>query len=485
MAPKPTIDENTNRFTTGQGFTYDENGNIITDTDPNSSLTRSFVFNGDNKQTEVKKDGVTIGRYFYDGEGKRVKKVTDDETTVFVYSSGKLVAEYSTQLSQTPTVVYTTTDHLGTPRIITNELGNVKARRDFLPFGEEVSINVGARSTALKYGTSEDDVRQKFTGYQKDKETGLDFAEARMYQNRFGRFTAVDPLLASGKNANPQTFNRYAYVGNNPLLRVDPNGEDWYLAKEVHVTQNGRSYTTSQPYWSDNILAQPKWNKGIYYAQAGADKGKWITLDPWSGNFTASKSKGAALRARAAYKKQMMDDVLGSSMKKVAQTVDATNPITAATGLNEKVVDKMNDLMDVHPNEHSQVYQTTSKATTALIAVGTAASGLVETEALTTLNLADNAVAASNGVRSLSNLNSLRGATWEEAESLIPQTWARSPLKKGDGIRFVDPDRLGDQILLERGTPRASDPLHAGPYIKVSRNGVVTRIPLEGNPALK
>jgi hypothetical protein len=34
---------------------------------------------------------VTIGRYYYDGEGKRIKKVTDTETTVFVYSAGKLI----------------------------------------------------------------------------------------------------------------------------------------------------------------------------------------------------------------------------------------------------------------------------------------------------------------------------------------------------------------------------------------------------------
>ncbi len=171
---------------------------------------------------------MTIGRYYYDGEGKRVKKVTDTETTIFVYSSGKLVAEYSTQLSTTPTVAYTTADHLGSPRIITNELGQVKSRRDFMPFGEELFIGVGDRSNNLAYGTSEDDVRQKFTGYQKDNEAGLDFAEARMYASNFGRFTAVDPLLASGRSANPQTFNRFIYVGNNPIIITDPSGLDWY-----------------------------------------------------------------------------------------------------------------------------------------------------------------------------------------------------------------------------------------------------------------
>jgi len=231
----PAIDADTNRFDDND-FTYDANGNVVGDIDPITSLGRSFTFNGDNKQTEVKRDGVTIGRYYYDGEGRRIKKVTDTEMTVFVYSAGKLIAEYSTELSQTPSVSYLTNDHLGSPRIITNENGQVNSRRDFMPFGEDIYQNVGGRTSGLKYGASEDDVRQKFTGYQKDNETQLDFAEARMYENRFGRFTAVDPLLASRKSANPQTFNRYVYVLGMPLVLIDPTGE----APSTHIDENGK-----------------------------------------------------------------------------------------------------------------------------------------------------------------------------------------------------------------------------------------------------
>ncbi|MCD9187000.1 MAG: hypothetical protein LUM44_11245 [Pyrinomonadaceae bacterium] len=217
----PTVDANTNRFTAGQGFVYDKNGNITADVD--YTETRSFTFNGDNKQVEILKNGAVIGKYFYDGEGKRVKKTTNLETTIFVYSSGKLVAEYSTKLANNPSTNYVTTDHLGSPRVITNELGQIKSRRDFLPFGEELGENVGSRTSALKYGAA-DEVRQRFTGYQKDTETGLDFVEARMYHNQHGRFTAVDPLLASGRSDNPQTFNRYNYVVNNPIVLIDEKG---------------------------------------------------------------------------------------------------------------------------------------------------------------------------------------------------------------------------------------------------------------------
>ena len=86
----PTVDSLTNRFNANQGYTFDKNGNLTIDADG-----RAFTFSGDNKQTEVKDaNNITIGKYVYDGEGRRVKKVTDLETTVFFYSSGKLVAEY-------------------------------------------------------------------------------------------------------------------------------------------------------------------------------------------------------------------------------------------------------------------------------------------------------------------------------------------------------------------------------------------------------
>jgi len=233
----PAIDADTNRFD-DDDFIYDANGNVVGDIDPITSLGRTFTFNGDNKQTEVKRDGVTIGRYYYDGEGRRIKKVTDTETTVFVYAAGQLIAEYSTAISQTPSVSYLTNDHLGSPRIITNEYGQVNSRRDFMPFGEDIYLNVGGRTSGLKYGASEDDVRQKFTGYQKDEETGLDFAEARMYENLSGRFTAVDPLLASGKSTDPQTFNRYIYVSNNPLKYEDPSGM-LRQSPDIIIIENG------------------------------------------------------------------------------------------------------------------------------------------------------------------------------------------------------------------------------------------------------
>jgi RHS repeat-associated protein len=119
-----------------------------------------------------------------------------------------------------------TADHLGSPRITTDENGQVISRRDFQPFGEEIATS--QRTQGLGYAG--DTVRQKFTSYERDIESSLDFAQARMYNYQHGRFTAVDPLLASGDPTNPQTWNRYIYVINNPLVMIDPTGEigDYY-----------------------------------------------------------------------------------------------------------------------------------------------------------------------------------------------------------------------------------------------------------------
>lgn len=59
-------------------------------------------------------------------------------------------------------------------------------------------------------------------------ETGLDYFGARYMSGAMGRFTSPDPLLASGRPVEPQTWNRYAYVGNNPLRYIDPSGLDYY-----------------------------------------------------------------------------------------------------------------------------------------------------------------------------------------------------------------------------------------------------------------
>lgn len=115
-------------------------------------------------------------------------------------------------------------DQLGTPRMAVDRVGTLSGvkRHDYLPFGEDLASDAAWRTTSRGYVA--DNVRQKFTGYERDTETGLDYARARYFASAQGRFTGTDPLLASGRVGAPQTWNRYTYALNNPLRLTDPSG---------------------------------------------------------------------------------------------------------------------------------------------------------------------------------------------------------------------------------------------------------------------
>jgi RHS repeat-associated protein len=103
----------------------------------------------------------------------------------------------------------------------TGSLASVK-RRDYLPFGEELAVGLSGRSVAQGY--SGDGVRQQFTNNERDQETGLDYVRHRYYSNLQGRFLSKDPLMRLPSRFNPQRWNRYSYVINNPLKFIDPSG---------------------------------------------------------------------------------------------------------------------------------------------------------------------------------------------------------------------------------------------------------------------
>jgi RHS repeat-associated protein len=140
-----------------------------------------------------------------------VKKAVGITSTIFVYDAqGQMVAEYGNQTGGSGTS-YLTADNLGTPRVITDENGVLKARHDYLPFGEELLGEVGGRTIGQGYVS--DNASQKFTGKIRDGETGLDFFGARYYASPQGRFTSVDPIyITLERLIDPQRLNLYAYT---------------------------------------------------------------------------------------------------------------------------------------------------------------------------------------------------------------------------------------------------------------------------------
>jgi RHS repeat-associated protein len=224
----PVIDPANNRIKStvaGQeNYYYDAAGNltrILAKDRPYHDL----AYDAENRQVSADGGAGAGGAdYSYDGDGRRIKKVSGAATTIFVYDvAGRMVAEYSNNQPQAGGTSYVTADMLGSTRVVTGQDQGVKGRHDYLPFGEEIPTDNSWRNAAHEYGSS-DGVRQKFTEKERDIETGLDYFGARYYSSTQGRFASVDPENAGATETKPQSWNGYSYSLNNPLRYVDPDG---------------------------------------------------------------------------------------------------------------------------------------------------------------------------------------------------------------------------------------------------------------------
>ena len=151
-------------------------------------------------------------------------------------AAGAVLPSGQTNACGTPTC-YVTVDHLGSTRMVTDSNGNVMRRYDYLPSGEEIPVGTGGRTAGMGYQFNpsvytltggQDGFNPKFTGQVRDWESGLDYFNARYYSPAQGGFVAPDPDNAGADLANSQTWNGYAYVGNNPLSFTDPSGQCWW-----------------------------------------------------------------------------------------------------------------------------------------------------------------------------------------------------------------------------------------------------------------
>jgi RHS repeat-associated protein len=145
-------------------------------------------------------------------------------TTTYVYDAfGSLAAEYNGTQAATGTQ-YVTMDHLGSTRLVMGSTGN--ERHDYLPFGYDLGQSAGTWRAGSGLGYGADTVRQKFTGQERDQESApLDYFNARYYSLAQGRFASVDPGNAGANLMDPQSWNGYGYVSNNPLRFTDPSGK--------------------------------------------------------------------------------------------------------------------------------------------------------------------------------------------------------------------------------------------------------------------
>jgi RHS repeat-associated protein len=224
-----------NRISNYGASGYDGAGNVIYD------LIDHYLYDPEGRLCAVEYpsgQGTEYMLYLYDGEGRRVAKVSNPtfsctlgtgytlmETYLLgpsgehvtelkgdgtflrsnVYANGQLLATYTNN-----TTYFALNDWLGTKRVVTKYDGTVAQMCMNLPFGDELICSANDLN------------EQHFTGQIHDQESGNDYFNARYYSNSTGRFLSPDPL--GGQLTNPQTLNRYAYAVNNPLTNVDPTG---------------------------------------------------------------------------------------------------------------------------------------------------------------------------------------------------------------------------------------------------------------------
>jgi RHS repeat-associated protein len=170
-------------------------------------------------------DGTKMTQYFYNGEGKRVKGTygtgADQLETWYVYGlDGEVAAEFARgNVGGDTGRQYLVADPLGSTRLVYDGTqGTVAQRLDYEPFGGEVvragvSGYLGAKTPS-----------QKFTGKEREGETGADYFGARWLHAGFGRFLGADTPLVDQQVEDPLSWNLYSYVRNSPLVFVDPTG---------------------------------------------------------------------------------------------------------------------------------------------------------------------------------------------------------------------------------------------------------------------
>ena len=262
-----TLASNTNRLQTVMfgnqpfNYAYDANGNMTQE-----ATSRHFEWDHADRmrvyRTQTDASGPSVyAHYLYDAGGQRVKKLVrkqGGQIEVTVYIDG--IFEYQRIIragaveenntlhvmdnqsrialvrignpfanDSTPAVKYHLGDHLGSSNLVIDSTGNLVNREEYTPYGES-SFGSFARK------------RYRFTGKERDEESGLYYFEARFYLAWIAKWSTPDPLgAASG-------LNQYEYCSGSPMCRLDPTGcDDDESAGDDGPTPNGENITVTAP----------------------------------------------------------------------------------------------------------------------------------------------------------------------------------------------------------------------------------------------
>ena len=252
-------------YTNSQGTTsttYDAAGNMLTEG------SRSYAFDGAGRMTSA---GPGAGTYRYDALGQRIKKTysyqgqsgTISGSIVSIYGpGGELLADYVVENGSSSRTDYILYGSQAIARRSVTQSGSATVQDLYRNHLNQVfdlstyTVTTGLSTMyGIPFGSGGND---QFSGHKDDPESGLHYNLARSYNPTIARWISPDPIV--GNAFDPQSLNKYGYVRNDPVNRIDPDGRmtselqnlmsmGWSEVDAANLLYALPNINGSNPYW--------------------------------------------------------------------------------------------------------------------------------------------------------------------------------------------------------------------------------------------
>jgi RHS repeat-associated protein len=217
--------------------------NMLARVEPILGNDRRMIYDANDERMGMVIVGDSLSRWtIRDFEGRIIREFKADNLLYWMweldefYDEDALLGGESQPWSYSDSFVYGGKrhyhlDHLGSVRMVTDNSGYSISEHDYYPFGTTMTRTYQEQ---LNWGDPHIDAN-RFAGHWRDflgqlnadNTEYIDYMHARYYDPNVGRFTSVDPLMDVQKAAfEPQRWNRYAYVLDNPIRNRDPDGRE-------------------------------------------------------------------------------------------------------------------------------------------------------------------------------------------------------------------------------------------------------------------
>ena len=206
---------------TGNGYKYDAEGNI-TEVDQGTSVVAKYYYDALNQRVRSETGGAAY-EYIFDQWGKRLAMQNGStgspmEVSLYWPNGGPVLGfdwGWATHFQHQ--------DFTGTERLRTGYDGSVEGKYTSQPFGDAQATVAGSTNGANPHQYGDLDAYH-YSELDHDSESGLEHAQFRHYNSAHAHWMSPDPYSGSYDITNPQSFNRYAYVLNNPMRHRDRLG---------------------------------------------------------------------------------------------------------------------------------------------------------------------------------------------------------------------------------------------------------------------